>query len=86
MSANKDVIIYSADWCAFCHAAKDYMDKLGVTYIVKDVEHDREAMQESVAKSHQMGIPVLDIAGDIIIGFDRPRIDATLKAHQLINT
>ncbi len=79
------VTIYSAVWCAFCHAAKDYMDKLGVKYEDKDVEHDVTAMKELVDKSGQMGIPVLDIGGTIIVGFDRPRIEAALKANKLIS-
>jgi glutaredoxin-like YruB-family protein len=76
----KQVTIYSATWCAFCHAAKDYLTKLGVAYEDKDVEKDPKFAQESVAKSGQMGIPVLDIDGTIIIGFDRPKIDAALHA------
>ncbi|HSW74635.1 MAG TPA: glutaredoxin domain-containing protein [Candidatus Saccharimonadales bacterium] len=78
------VIIYSADWCAFCHAAKEYLDKLGVKYTERNIEEDRTFAQEAVDKSHQMGIPVLDIQGDIIVGFDRSKIDNTLKAHKLI--
>lgn len=77
------VIIYSADWCAFCHAAKQYLDKLGVKYIEKNVEEDRAFAQEAVDKSNQMGIPVIDINGDIIVGFDRPKIDDALKTHKL---
>jgi len=81
--SDSQVIVYSATWCAFCHAAKDYFDKLGVKYTDKDVEKDPSAGLEAVDKSQQRGIPVIDIAGDIIIGFDRPRIDASLKAHKL---
>lgn len=58
--------------------AKDYFDKLGVKYTDKDVEHDGDAMHEAVEKSGQRGIPVIDIDGEIIVGFDRPRIDAAL--------
>lgn len=76
----KHVTIYSADWCAFCHAAKDYLGKLGVKYDEKNVEQNPAYAMEAVQKSGQMGIPVLDIDGKIIIGFDRPRIDAALKA------
>jgi glutaredoxin-like YruB-family protein len=79
-----NVTVYSATWCAFCHAAKDYFDKLGVKYTDRDVEADPAAGQEAVTKSDQRGIPVIDIAGDIIIGFDRPKIDAALKSHSLI--
>ena len=78
------VIVYSAVWCAFCHAVKDYLGKLGVAYEDRDVEHNPQFAMESVHKSGQMGIPVLDIEGDIIIGFDRPRIEAALKQHKLI--
>jgi len=74
----KDVTIYSADWCAFCHAAKDYLTKKGIEYTEKNVEENVSYAQESVSKSGQMGIPVLDINGQIIVGFDRPRIDAAL--------
>ena len=81
---NSKVIVYSAGWCAFCHAAKDYLDKLGVKYEDRDVEHNTEYASESVTKSGQMGIPVLDIDGNIIIGFDRPRIDAALKTAKLV--
>lgn len=78
------VQIYSAVWCAFCHAAKDYLDKLGVKYEDYDIEKDPVRLQESVQKSGQMGIPVLDINGTIIIGFDRPKIDAALKSANLV--
>lgn len=78
--STKHVTIYSADWCAFCHAAKDYLSKLGVQYEDKNVEQDMRWANEAVQKSGQMGIPVLDIDGKIIVGFDRPKIDAALKA------
>lgn len=77
------VTIYSATWCAFCHAAMQYLDKLEIKYEVKDVEVARENAEEAVEKSGQMGIPVLDINGDIIVGFDRPKIDAALKQHNI---
>ncbi|HEY1646209.1 MAG TPA: glutaredoxin domain-containing protein [Candidatus Saccharimonadales bacterium] len=81
--ANK-VTVYSATWCGFCHAAKQYLDGLGVKYEDKDVDHDPKALEEAVTKSGQRGIPVLDIEGDIIVGFDRPKIDAALKTHKLL--
>ena len=78
------ITIYSADWCVFCHAAKDYLDKLGVKYTEKNVEEDVTFAQEAVQKSGQTGIPVIDIDGKVIIGFDRPKIDAELKAKKLV--
>lgn len=77
-------IIYSATWCAFCHAAKQYMDKLGVAYEERDVDRDPKFAEESVEKSGQMGIPVIDIDGQIIVGFDRPKIDAALNDKHLV--
>lgn len=82
-NTDNKVIIYSATWCAFCHAAKDYLDKKGVKYTDKDVEKEPAAGLEAVDKSGQRGIPVIDIAGEIILGFDRPKIDAALKAKQI---
>ena len=82
-TADKNVTIYSATWCGFCHAAKQYLDKLGVKYTDKDVESDPAAGLEAVDKSGQRGIPVLDVGGTVIVGFDRPRIDAALKANHL---
>ena len=78
------VTVYSANWCAFCHASKQYLDKLGIKYEDRDVEKDPEAGKEAVGKSGQMGIPVIDIDGTIIVGFDRPKIDFALREKKLI--
>lgn len=72
------ITIYSADWCAFCHAAKDYLTRKNIAFTEKNVEKDPKYAQEVVQKSGQMGIPVLDINGEIIVGFDRPKIEAAL--------
>lgn len=77
-------IIYSANWCGFCHAAKQYFDRLGVAYEVRDIEEKQEYAQEAVSKSGQMGIPVIDIDGDVIVGFDRPHIDAALQSRNMV--
>lgn len=79
------VTIYSASWCAFCHAAMEYLDKIGVKYDVKDIESDRSIAEEAVEKSGQMGIPVIDINGDIIVGFDRPKIDQALQSNKIVS-
>lgn len=76
--SDTNIIVYGAPWCAFCHAAMHYFDGKGVKYVYKDVEKDPAAGLEAVTKSQQRGIPVIDIDGEIIIGFDRPRIDAAL--------
>lgn len=77
------ITVYSTTWCGFCHAAKQYFDKLGVKYKDVDVEADFAAAQEMVNKSHQMGVPVIDIDGTIIVGFDKAKIDQALKDKKL---
>lgn len=75
---SKQVILYSAEWCGYCHAAKNYLQSKGIDFTVKDIESDPEIAGEAVEKSGQRGIPVLDIEGRIIVGFDRPQIDDAL--------
>lgn len=70
--------IYSTPTCPYCVMAKDYFKKLGVEYQDFDVSVDEKAREELVAKSHQMGVPVIDINGTIIVGFNRPEIDKAL--------
>ena len=77
---NPQVTVYSATWCAFCHAAKQYLDGKHIAYTDKDIETDENFAKESIEKSGQMGIPVLDINGTIIVGFDRAKIDAALAS------
>lgn len=79
MAAPANVILYSAPWCAFCKTEKQYLDHLGVKYVVKDIEEDSGAMEELLAKSGQRSVPVTDIDGVIIRGLDRAKIDAALK-------
>jgi glutaredoxin-like YruB-family protein len=81
-TSTKSVTVYSADWCAFCHAAKKYLESKGISYSEKNIEDKakgQEYAQECVDKSGQTGIPVIDIDGTIIVGFDRPKIDAALN-------
>ena len=80
------VIIYSAPWCAFCKTEKQYLDHLGVGFIERDIENDNEAMQELLSKvgGETSSVPVTDIDGVIIRGFDRVKIDTTLKEKGLV--
>ena len=79
------VTIYSTTWCAFCHTEAQWLDKLGVPFVMKDIEVDKVAYEELMGKlgGNFMGVPVTDIAGDIVLGFDRPKIQNSLKAHNL---
>lgn len=74
------IIVYGAEWCAFCRMAMQYFDQLDVKYEYRNVEERREYGEEAVEKSGQFGIPVIDMDGEIIVGFDRPKIDSALRA------
>lgn len=80
------ITIYSTSWCGFCRSLKQYLDSKNISYVDKDIEKDEAAHKELLAKiggNYQGGVPVTDIAGDIILGFDRPKIDAAIAAHHL---
>lgn len=78
------IIIYGAEWCGYCHEAMHYLDGLGVGYTYKNIDLSQDDAREAIEKSHQMGIPVLDVDGTIIIGFDRPRLNEALKTKKLV--
>jgi glutaredoxin 3 len=77
MDAN--VTIYSTPTCPYCHKAKDYLNSKNIKFKDFNVGADREAAKEMVKKSGQMGVPVLDINGKIIIGFDPEEIEKALS-------
>ena len=79
------VIIYSTTWCAFCKTEKQYFDKKGVAYIEKDVEEDKDAYEELMSKinGNFQGVPVTDMAGEMVLGFNRPKIDELIAQKGL---
>lgn len=74
----KNVIIYSTPVCHFCHIAKDFLTENKIEYVEYDVLTNLDKRQEMLAKSGQMGVPVIDIDGEVIIGFDQARISELL--------
>ena len=73
------VIVYSTPTCPYCKAAKAYFKEKNVQYEDKDVSADSAAQEEMTKKSGGFtGVPVLDINGTIVFGFDKPKIDAAL--------
>jgi glutaredoxin 3 len=72
------VKVYSTEMCPWCHRLKDYLKSKGVEFEDFDVSTDEGAAQEMIDKSGQMGVPVLEINGKIIVGFDQDAIDAEL--------
>jgi glutaredoxin-like YruB-family protein len=71
----KEVIVYSTPTCPYCVYAKNYFRENGVEFKDIDVSRDRSAAIEMVQKSGQMGVPVIDIGGEITVGF-RPDVFA----------
>ncbi|MEX2008371.1 MAG: glutaredoxin family protein, partial [Candidatus Spechtbacterales bacterium] len=64
-----NVTIYSTPTCHYCHAAKEFFKEHDIAYTDKDVATDLEARKEMVDKTGQMGVPVIDIDGDLVVGF-----------------
>lgn len=75
----KKVIMYSTPSCGYCHLAKDFFDQNGVEVEVFDVSIDEVKRNEMVEKSGQMGVPVIDINGEIVVGFDQKHIKELLN-------
>lgn len=74
----KKVTIYSTPTCHFCSMAKDYFNEKGVSYDAFDVASDLERRREMVEKSGQLGVPVIVIGDEIVVGFNKPLIDQML--------
>ncbi len=75
---DKIVTIYTTPTCHFCHMAKDFFEANGVAYTEHDVLSDLEKRQEMIRRSGQMGVPVIIIGDDLIVGFDQERIASLL--------
>jgi glutaredoxin-like YruB-family protein len=72
------VIVFSTPTCSYCNAAKSYFRQKGVKYKDVDVSRDAAAARDMVRRSGQQGVPVIDIGGKVIVGFDRPKINQLL--------
>lgn len=74
----KDVTIYSTPTCHFCQAAKAFFGEKGVKYTNFDVSSDLEKRKEMIEMTGQMGVPVIKIGEEIVVGFDRDHIAGLL--------
>jgi glutaredoxin 3 len=72
------VKVYSTPTCPYCIKAKGYLTEKKVSFVNVDVAKDQPGLQEMIKVSGQMGVPVIVIDNDVIVGFDRSRIDAKL--------
>ncbi|VVB55000.1 putative Thioredoxin [uncultured archaeon] len=78
MAKNIQITIYATPSCPWCHKARDLLKQKKVAYKEVDVSSDEKGATEMFEKSGQMGVPVLDINGKIIVGFDRQAIEEEL--------
>jgi glutaredoxin 3 len=76
------ITIYSSPTCGFCYMVKDYLKAKGHEFTEKDISVDRDALQFVLEKIGQAVTPIVTIGDRIIVGFDRPKIDAALEDSQ----
>lgn len=72
------ITVYSTPTCPFCKQLKAFLDEHNVEYTNYDVSNDTEKAKEMIQKSGQMGVPVSDINGEIVVGFDKKKIQELL--------
>lgn len=73
------VIIYTTPSCVYCKMTKAFFKENNVEYQEKDVSTDAAARDEMIARSNQMGVPVIDIDGKILVGFDKEGLSQLLN-------
>ncbi|MFA6503331.1 MAG: glutaredoxin family protein [Candidatus Paceibacterota bacterium] len=78
MNMDKTVTIYSTPTCHFCQMTKDFLKEKGIDYTEYNVASDLEKRQEMIQKSGQMGVPVILVGNELIIGFDKERLVSEL--------
>ena len=77
--ADKKVVVYSTSTWPWCHRAKEYLSQKGILYTDIDVAQDKEKAQEMIQKSGQMGVPVITIDNEVIVGFNQAVLDKLLS-------
>lgn len=85
----KLVTVYSASWCGVCRTAKAWLRQKGVPYVERDVEQDAGASEELAAKAaaaglQPNGVPVIDVAGELLVGFDGAALERLLGKQGLL--
>ena len=74
----KNVKVYSTPTCPWCIRTKQFLKENNITFEDIDVSSNQQAAEEIIQKSGQMGVPVLDIDGEIVFGFDKEKIKQAL--------
>ena len=79
MQTMANITIYTTPTCVYCRMAKQFFDENNIQYTEKNVAEDDAAAKEMVEKSGQMGVPVIDIDGNLIVGFDKSKLSELLN-------
>ncbi len=74
-----NITIYSTPTCPYCEMTKKFLSANEIEYEEKNVANDQEAAKEMIEKSGQMGVPVTDIDGEIVVGFDKDKLSEILN-------
>lgn len=74
----KEVRVYSTPTCAYCKMVKKFLEEKGIAYKELNVGEDKAAREEMIRRSGQMGVPVIDIDGEIVVGFDKKQLTQKL--------
>ena len=77
-----NVKIYTTTHCQYCHSAKEFFKRNNVKYTEVNVENDEKAAEEMIEKSGQMGVPVIDVDGKVIVGFNQSELEKALHLKQ----
>ena len=76
---DKKVIVYSTPTWPWCKRAKEYLSRKGISYLEYNVAENRDAAKEMIEKSGQMGVPVITIDSQVVVGFNQSRLDQLLS-------
>jgi glutaredoxin-like YruB-family protein len=76
--AEKKVTVYSTPTCPYCKRVKDYLTQKNIAFTDIDVAADREKAKEMINKSKQMGVPVVTVDDEVVVGFNQAELDSLL--------
>lgn len=74
-----NVVVYTTPTCGYCYQAKQFLSQQGVPFVEKNVAADRQAAAEMVRLSGQQGVPVISVDGQVVVGFNQPRLRQMLQ-------
>ena len=74
-----NVVVYTTPTCGYCYQAKEFLSRQGIPFVEKNVAADRRAATEMVQISGQQGVPVITVDGEVVVGFNQPRLRQLLQ-------